>query len=269
MKHTSLFVAAGLGLAATTANATLIAGWNMSSVPDIPTGLNTFEANFSELYAGAGTANNSPAGTLFANGQFGSGDGAGNPVTNESAFTFVAAFGDSAFNADTPGPGTDEMLETNIQGDPSAGNVFLNVADGTFGGGGTQDPSGDYLVFAAFAPGGTWFSGAYTISYAIGDTGMNSTDVILSTSLNGTDYTDVDTHIITGADELGTEFSLTASSQETAIFFRMQVPDVGFGSMALDNVQINGPTPVPEPATVASILGLLALSLGIYHRRRK
>ena len=259
-----------VGLGSTCASAqSLIAGWNMSTVA-AGTTANTFAANFSDMYPGDGVANDGAAGTLFANGLFGS-----SIISNTGSFTLLSDGGDSSFNSDVvtdSRPLGNDLNVLGLPGDPVFGNQRLAIADGSFGGGGPQDPSGDFLVFAAFAPQGMVFdAGTYTLSYSVGNNGMDGNVLNWATSNNGGFYTNAGSYAIGSLDEIGTSISLTASGVETGLYFRMQVPQVGFGSLLIDNVQIIGGSTVevPEPSTVALMMGFAALGFVLYRRRSK
>lgn len=261
MKKIHLLCAAGLTVAAAqTASANvLVAGWNFNEAPDEFTG-NTISANFSDLYAGRGIAANGAAGTMYADGSFGS-----SVIDNSSKFSLNPTGPDIALNYDTPGLGVDEM---EFAGPGESANK-LNIADGGFGAVPAADPSGEFIVFAAFAPTGfTFDAGDYTLSYAIGAEGLGTNTVNLAYSLNGINYTAAGS-VVVGADALGTPVTITAAGDETQLFYRMQMPDIGFGNLGLDNVQITGPAPVPEPSVYAAIFGALGLAHTVIRRRRK
>lgn len=219
----------------------LIAGWNMSSVPGDTTNLTKFDANMSDLYDGDGVTNDGVSGALYADGQYGS-----TAITNSVAFTFYPEGPDSSFNSDivtTSRPAPNDMNDAiSLPGDPSPGNQKLAIADGTFGAGGGDDPSGDFIVFAAFAPDGQIFSSGntYKLVFAVGNNNLSTNQLNVDTSIDGVNYTSASAQNITSGDQAGTPVSFVAGADTDSIFFRMQVPQVGFGSLLLDNVQIIG-----------------------------
>ncbi len=257
-------VLAALTLPAVLSANVLIAGWSFSNVPGDFAG-NTIKANMSDLYPQDGEADAGASGTLFFNGQFGS-----TSVDNSDAFSLLAGFLSLDSNSDIltptrPFPG--DMTDP-LPGEP--GQNHLVVSDGSFGEGGPADPSNGSMVFVAHAPAGQFFGpGSYVFSFAVGNDFAVGDTIGLSASLDGINYTSFGTQQVLTNDQLGTSMTLNTLGGETALYYRITLPTIGFGAFLFDNVQVVGPTPVPEPAMVTTLIGLCGLLFVAIRRRRR
>lgn len=237
----------------------LITAWEWSNLTGADTG-NVFSANVSDQVAGDGEALDGPTGTMFANGQFGS-----DLIDNSAAFTFAAFTPSSAFNNDVV---TDSRPAPNDLGGSGIDNApaRLSISDGSFGIGGGADPSGKHIVFVASAINGAQFDSAIRFTSAIGAT--TSMQVDFDYSYDGTNYTGLPSFNVTSLDQQGPAFTFADAPGNTDLYLRLLVPTLGFEALYVDNLQFVGAL-VPEPATIASVLGLLAFGMVVYRRRKK
>lgn len=204
--------------------------------PNIIGGANT-EARISESTTG-GSASSSTPGIPFANNYTG----------------FVSTIGPSRSSAGTVAAGSLKLYERNVS------NASI-MGDGTsLGGAYTNIPIADAAGYSV--PAGGWFGSANPLTATIqlslveiGD-GSNKLDYSFSLAFNATIYESVSIS--------GWETSMPLSFDTVALY--IQTPLINLKDITI--TQFSVPAPVPEPSTYAALVGVVALGVVAYRRRK-
>jgi hypothetical protein len=241
----------------------MVAGWdfaqyagaNFNVVTNTPVFVNTLSATYSDYDPTLGAGAESAAfGTMYWDGSFGSTSGvASNPA---DAVPYSGSLSNNLF----PGTGLAFDAHTVLDAEGFAFSNFLSLkVNNTFGGG-----DGD-LVFAATTP---WIHQDWELSFSgviDESTGTGNVSVGILFSADGTTYNPVGTATITSTDSLFT-FQVPATPSTNG-YFKFDFLDLETtGNPVLDNVSISA---VPEPATIALFMGVLAMGFVVRRRRNR
>lgn len=234
MKKAFLIAIACLAATAVTSQAQLIAGWDFQTITNNGTALLNAPNTPKVIVANFG------AGTIYLDGTNGS--SSWNSTASNPELT---SFSGTAVNA---GAGFSTT---------TSGNASLALAN--------SSSNGKALVFSLSTTG---FTDPISITYASQRSNTGFTTQAWDFSLNGTDWTSLQTiTTIAGSFGLISLNNTSAISDKASVFLRLTVTGAtaAAGNNRLDNIQIAA---VPEPGTVALIaVGLGAVLFGM--RRRK
>jgi hypothetical protein len=259
---TSLTALALVALVGSSAQATMIAGWDFSqyagdgfmSIDGGSTFANTLDANYSDLDPTLGAGAESAAfGTMYVDGQFGSTNvpvGTG----NEQFLPSAALSGSLASNLDAPGGVSDfDSFNTLLsEGQLSAESLAMIAA------------AESIVVFEADLGSVPVIGSNWSISFGA-RTFAGASTVGIAFSSDGVSFTNLAPLTLTTVDTLFTVSLGTAATNNA--YVRLSFDPAGINQPLIDNVAINASLAVPEPSTaVFGALGLIGLV--IVGRRR-
>ena len=258
---TSLTALALVGLVASSAQATMVAGWDFSqyagdsfmSVDGGGSFTNTLDANYSDLDPTFGAGAESAAfGTMYVNGQFGSTDV---PVgSGTEQFLPSAAVGGSLLsNLTAPGgQDFDSFTVLASEGQLSTESLAMIAA------------AQSVVVFEADLGSVPVIGSNWSISFG-GKTANGTSSVGIAFSSDGVSFTSFGSVNLTTVDTLFT-VNLGVAATNNA-YVRLSFNPVGIDQPLIDNVALNATLAVPEPST--ALLGSLGLvGLVIAGRKR-
>lgn len=241
--------------------AVMVAGWDFSQyaganfnvVTNTPVFVDTLSANYSDYDPTQGAGAESAAfGTMYWDGQFGSTDGV---ETNPAD---AIPFSGSLTNNIGPGEGVNFDSHTVLDAEGQTFTNFLSFkVNDSFGGG-----DGD-LVFAATIPGGNWDMTDWELKFAARIDGSVDANVDILFSTDGSTYNPVGTATITANDTLFT-FPVAGNASPNGYYMLDFTGLAATGNPVIDNVSISA---VPEPSTIAFLMGLIALGAIVIRRR--
>lgn len=264
MKMRSLVMTSALGvaasfLAAASAQATMVAGWDFSQylgdgalTIDGASGANTLLANYSNLDpTGNAGAESAAFGEMYMNGSSGSSNV--DPFAATPAFVPTAGSLSSNINAPVVGGGLNPFDSLTILTDE--GQMFANLLSMT-----AQDVVS--VVFKADLGSVPDIGSDWSISFGA-KTFSGSSAIGIEFSTDGSSYSSFGSVNLTAVD---TPFNVALGAAASDLAFVRLSFDPAGGQPIIDNVAINA-TLVPEPGT-AMMLGLGLLGLAGLGRRR-
>lgn len=247
---------------ASSAQATMIAGWDFSqyagdgfmSVDGGGTFTNTLDANYSDLDPTFGAGAESAAfGTMYADGTFGSTNvpaGSG----NEQFLPSAATGGSLLSNLTAPGGADfDSFTILASEGQLSTESLAMIAA------------AQSIVVFGADLNAVPVIGSNWSISFG-GKTANGTSSVGIAFSSDGVTFTPFGSANLTTVDTLFT-LNLGAAATNNA-YVRLSFDPVGINQPLIDNVALNATLAVPEPSTALfGSLGLIGLMIA--GRKRK
>lgn len=251
MKKTILTSASLLAILASSASASLVAGWDFSQFTadgddDIDftfAGITALNANYSDLDTDA-----TPG--------FGGGAAAFGQATWANPSTF-SAYNVAGFSSGQGLAGVSDVVGSFDLGPGSIADG--QIADSAFG---MFNLAGDASVITFALTPGTLYDD-WGVQFG-GITNSGAGTVTLTTSNDGVTFGGPSTVFNLNAADTLYSFDLSALGADDAVFVNM----VFSSNAIIDNLAFTGTTAVPEPSSFAAIIGLMALGFTAVRRRK-